>query len=228
MEHFVQATVRICRGAQSADKTVENVARVVHCLVCEERSVIPNSNHPVDASSVQCLACDCTNSSSSSSASNSSTASPQRGRNRILLGPVWCGKIFDSEFVAKMEKISSREGDEKIAVCAKTKEILSLLKAEAVCSSLASSPTSTSTQEDGGAEKTEEESTAKRRRLSGAICQEIETLATSSSESITNEACASGSSGGRMFSDGLREELCEGEPLFYYSTHLHVPKGSLS
>ena len=102
MEHFVQTAVRICRGAQPADKTAEKVAKIVHCLVCEERSVVPNSNHPFDAA--ECLVCEC---SSTTTTTTTSTTTP-RGRNRILLGPVWCGPIFDAEFVTKMEAFAGR------------------------------------------------------------------------------------------------------------------------
>jgi len=229
MEHFVQATVRICRGAQSADKTVEKVAKVVHCLVCEERSVVPNSNHPIDASSVQCLACDCTNSCDSSTNSSSSATigtNPQRGRNRILLGPVWCGKIFDADFVKKMEDISGREGDDMVAVCAKTKEILGLLKAEAVCSSTVSSTSGTESvskpENDNSTTSNEEYGcSAKRRRLSSTNGQ----IPSSIGKTVDNLVVGSTvSSDGREAVNALCEHS-EGEPVFYYSTHVHVPKG---
>ena len=229
MEHFVQATVRICRGAQSADKTIDKVAKVVHCLVCEERSVVPNSNHPIDAASVQCLACDCLDNTAASSA-----APPQRGRNRILLGPVWCGKIFDANFVAKMEGISNRDGEkEKIAICAKTKEILTLLKAEAVCSSNVSSTgaekkttTTISSEDDSKSNGEKDEEVSPKRRRLGSSSGHFADPASASASTGSIKTSTSGASDERVSSDALRE-LSEGEPVFYYSNHLHVPKGRI-
>merc|ERR1712142_1011149 len=317
MEHFVQAAVRICRGAQPADKTVEKVAKVVHCLVCEERSVLPNSNHPVDAA--ECLVCDCSSSATSTKSNNSQSLQHHqqqqqqhhqqqqqqtRGRNRILLGPVWCGSIYEAQFVEKMEKIAGpqdivgrkqreaarkkeeaerkkeeaerkkeaiqkeaqqkevvkteqkdikteqkdikieqkdikieqkdlktepqNDADEesfigKIAFSPKTREILHLLKLEAVCASSSSSSSSDSANPDDDVKPkmdVDEKTPCKKRRISGTGISTDNVAA----DGATTEAGANGRvSPNASSTDGLRQ-LSDGDPLFYYSTHVHLPK----
>lgn len=236
LEHFVQVAVRICRGAQPADQTLEKVAKIVHCLVCEERTVVPNSNHPFDAA--ECLECVCL---TSSTASSTSTQQQSRGRNRILLGPVWCGPIFDAQFVGKMETIAGqkdltssqrkqrdREGkkegvsvengfpvgveQDKIPFSSKTREMLHLMKVEADCAS-SSSASSSSTKNVVVNDSAGEESVPKRRRVSGS--ENANTLAPSSVSPSLNHS---------LPSEGLRLHS-DGEPVFYYNTHSHLPKG---
>ena len=46
VEHFVQAGVRIKRGAKHADETLTHIRGVLQCQMCEEYAILPGTQVP--------------------------------------------------------------------------------------------------------------------------------------------------------------------------------------
>jgi tRNA G26 N,N-dimethylase Trm1 len=205
MEHFVQVVVKIQRGANHADASINKVSKVLHCLVCEERAVVNNSNHPVDAVTNDLLSCTCL----------------QQGKNRILLGPLWCGSIFDINFLVKMNDVS-----EKVAICMKTKEILSLLISEAICSK-------DPTKERAVVNNSNHPPKLDSKRLKPQNEEQLPRIEKSDetgkkrSASESNDAVLAEISCKKQKSPTVITDYEEPEttPMFYYSSHQHIPKG---
>lgn len=77
--------VMVKRGAK---KSLNNVRRLIHCNVCEDRAFYPITNHPLENPSAL-LGCGC----------------PSRsGKVAVELGPVWCAEIFNVDFLSLMLK----------------------------------------------------------------------------------------------------------------------------
>jgi len=217
MEHFVQVALKVVRGAKAADESVEKVSKIIHCLVCEERTLFPNSNHPIENPNNQ-LHCECTKPLDKSCEDNLCSV---KQNNRILLGPLWCGKIFDCEFIKRMIRLTDAVKDinkiEKLFLNAKTKELLLLIEKEAECSgtpanirlgSVVSEVPLEAVSLAKSVEVDEEVSSAKKRKILVSEDNQNEsehTVSDSSTQFLT--------------------ELSEGEPLFYFLTHSHLPKG---
>ncbi len=47
VEHFIQVGIRIKRGPSHADKSLQNIGKLLHCQMCEEWAQIPNSRAPL-------------------------------------------------------------------------------------------------------------------------------------------------------------------------------------
>ena len=47
VEHFVQVAVRVSRGIQEADRTLTHLRHVLHCLMCEEYAICPDTRTPI-------------------------------------------------------------------------------------------------------------------------------------------------------------------------------------
>ena len=47
VEHFVQVAVQVCRGTQKADTSLGHIRKVLHCQMCEEWALLPDSKAPV-------------------------------------------------------------------------------------------------------------------------------------------------------------------------------------
>ncbi|XP_064606008.1 TRMT1-like protein [Liolophura sinensis] len=112
-DHFLIVGLRVRRGAVSADSCVQSVCSVVHCQICGERVSFPPSQHLTD-NPYDALPCCC----------HKDTA----GRTAVLIGPLWCGSLFDATFVEKMFREAVSENLSKAVVT-----LLSTLLLEAVC-----------------------------------------------------------------------------------------------
>lgn len=101
------------KGPSLANKTVENIRPIKHCMVCEERGFYPVPNgFPIDPKHVK-LNCDC------------SANAP--GNTSLELGPVWAESVFDANFVEGMLQQSLLDNNLEL------KTFLSLILQEAQC-----------------------------------------------------------------------------------------------
>jgi tRNA G26 N,N-dimethylase Trm1 len=82
-EHFVHAQVLVKRGGTAADWSARLVMPIVHCVQCDEVSTGAESV-PCDDGSSSC-----------------------RPDTRRVLGPIWCGPLFDLDAVRSMHRCST-------------------------------------------------------------------------------------------------------------------------
>lgn len=75
------------KGANHANESIQNVRRLLHCSICENRKFFPISEFVLDSPETF-LDCDCRKNSV--------------GKIFYDLGPIWAGEIFDSDFVSSM------------------------------------------------------------------------------------------------------------------------------
>ncbi|XP_033102089.1 TRMT1-like protein [Anneissia japonica] len=115
-EHFILVMVRVVRGPQHADLSVEKVQQVIHCLICGDRCFL-QGNHTVESDYYGKLKCNC------------KQTSP--GKTAVFLGPVWSGSIFKAGFIKKMLHCA-----ERLKLSPKIIELLKTLHSEAVCSDI--------------------------------------------------------------------------------------------
>ncbi|XP_071096497.1 TRMT1-like protein [Haliotis cracherodii] len=112
-DDFLLVTVRVLRGPVHADASVGLVRQLIHCQICEERQFYPDQKSPLE-DPYSLLPCDC------------HVTSP--GRTAVVLGPMWCGDIFNTDFLTKMTQQT-----ECLKISVKTKSLLSNLIEESVC-----------------------------------------------------------------------------------------------
>ncbi|GFO04705.1 tRNA (guanine(26)-n(2))-dimethyltransferase [Plakobranchus ocellatus] len=73
-EDFLLIAVRVHRGQKAVDSSLDNVAHLLHCRFCEERTFLPNQLAPID-NPYSLLSCSC--------------KSTNVGKTAIILGPMW-------------------------------------------------------------------------------------------------------------------------------------------
>ncbi|XP_067662516.1 TRMT1-like protein isoform X1 [Haliotis asinina] len=112
-EDFLLVTVRVLRGPGHADVSVRLVRHLLHCQICEERQFYPDQKAPLE-DPYSLLPCDC------------HVTSP--GKTAVVLGPMWCGDIFNTDFLKRM----ARQTD-SLNISVKTKSLLSALIEESHC-----------------------------------------------------------------------------------------------
>ncbi len=81
-DHYIRLYSQISYGAQKADESVRNLGYVLHCFRCLHRETAPNRFEE----SLDC---------------------PECGAKMDYAGPLWLGKIFDSQFVNSMEDLNA-------------------------------------------------------------------------------------------------------------------------
>ncbi|XP_061169609.1 TRMT1-like protein [Saccostrea echinata] len=107
--------LRVCRGPQNADKSLDQIKEQLHCQICEERCFLPGGLTPVE-NPYSLLPCSC--------------HEEVPGRTAVVLGPMWSGKIFDSTFISNLLKPS----DELPVLSEQLKKVLLTIQEEAICS----------------------------------------------------------------------------------------------
>ncbi|XP_070532730.1 TRMT1-like protein isoform X2 [Ptychodera flava] len=114
VEHFVLVIVRVHRGGKPADNSVNQIKRLLHCRICEDRVYIPTTTS-VPESNYSILRCDC----------HKNTP----GRIAVELGPIWGGSIFNAQFICSMKEAAT-----KLNLSNQVQGLLDLALSEAVCS----------------------------------------------------------------------------------------------
>ncbi|XP_045171343.2 TRMT1-like protein [Mercenaria mercenaria] len=113
-DHFL-VVVRVTKNNKSAISSIENCRSILHCLMCEERIVCPQTNSPVERPYSQ-LPCDC------------KTKHP--GKTAVILGPLWVGEIFSVGFI---ERLQTKTKDISTEIGIKLRTFLNSLLEEALC-----------------------------------------------------------------------------------------------
>mgnify|MGYP002716643883 CR=1 FL=1 len=78
--------VKTCKGSENSQNALENIKLLAHCIKCESHKFIQNSNF-LDKQNVT-FGCDC--------------SEKDEGKVITGIGPLWCGEIFDANFVELM------------------------------------------------------------------------------------------------------------------------------
>ncbi|XP_014272646.1 TRMT1-like protein [Halyomorpha halys] len=85
----VTITVKVQKGPLLANKMLENIRLLKHCMVCQNRKFFPqHDGFTQDPNEVK-LDCSCANKAP--------------GKTNLELGPVWSGLIFDVSFVERLQ-----------------------------------------------------------------------------------------------------------------------------
>ncbi|XP_071520277.1 TRMT1-like protein isoform X2 [Panulirus ornatus] len=87
LKSYITVIVRVVRGPSAANKCVRKIRHVIHCCMCEDRALYPQTVHPLEQP-YSFLSCDC--------------RSKSAGKSAVELGPVWCDEIFDPVFCQGM------------------------------------------------------------------------------------------------------------------------------
>ncbi|PNF42946.1 hypothetical protein B7P43_G11497 [Cryptotermes secundus] len=85
--------VTVKRGSAHANKSIQNIRKLIHCTMCEDRTFYPLTNYPIELPS-SLLGCGC------------SRNFP--GKVAIELGPMWSGSIFSEEFLVAVHHHSHK------------------------------------------------------------------------------------------------------------------------
>ena len=80
-EHYMRIYAKVRKGAKKTDKSLENIGYVAHCPRCLNRLVLKGLNREIPLNCPHC------------------------GESYIVGGPLWCGKIQDSDFTRGMLEI---------------------------------------------------------------------------------------------------------------------------
>ncbi|XP_048773596.2 TRMT1-like protein isoform X2 [Ostrea edulis] len=108
--------MRVCRGPQHADKTLDLIQTQLYCQICEERCFLPSGLTPVE-NPHHMLQCSC--------------HKEMPGRTAVILGPMWSGSIFDATFISNLLRPS--EGLPELSD--QLQRVLLGIQEEAICSS---------------------------------------------------------------------------------------------
>jgi tRNA (guanine26-N2/guanine27-N2)-dimethyltransferase len=103
-DHYVRVYVQMAYGAKRADGSIKNLGYVLHCFNCFHRET---ARGPFDLRVVKC---------------------PECGSNLDWAGPLWLGKIFDSQFCELMSQENRRTAFRNSG---KINKLLALAKDEA-------------------------------------------------------------------------------------------------
>ncbi|XP_069698025.1 TRMT1-like protein [Periplaneta americana] len=194
--------VTVKRGPTHANKSIRNIRKLIHCSMCEDRTFYPLTNYPIESPS-SLLGCGC------------SRRLP--GKVTLELGPVWCGSIFNEEFLAAM-----RHHSVKFPWKVKADVLLKQLIAEARCSSK-NEINLLHPQEENLIEKSEtdeeEANPTKRLKLENDMPPYKEEL---KSEDVLSDTTKENEN--NDFTITLDSDN-EPAPAFYFNLHRHSPKG---
>jgi tRNA (guanine26-N2/guanine27-N2)-dimethyltransferase len=103
-EHYVRTYATIKYGAKNADESVKNMGYVLHCFKCFHRE--KESNMFAVQRSDRCNEC---------------------GSKLNIAGPLWLGRLFDSEFAELMENEAKQR---KLGLAQKIQRMLAVIKTE--------------------------------------------------------------------------------------------------
>ncbi|XP_025112396.1 TRMT1-like protein isoform X3 [Pomacea canaliculata] len=87
LEDALLISIRVTKGPKIADDTLQSIAHVLHCRICEERTFYPENMAPVEAP-YSMLGCDC--------------HKKIPGKTAVILGPLWKGSLFDWPCLQKL------------------------------------------------------------------------------------------------------------------------------
>ncbi|XP_060572497.1 TRMT1-like protein isoform X2 [Ruditapes philippinarum] len=197
-DHFL-VVVRVTKNNQSSISCVENCRPFLHCLMCEERVVFPQTNSPIE-NPYSLLPCEC------------KTKHP--GKTAVILGPLWVGEIFSISFI---EQLLICTQDKSTDVCLKLRTLLKSLLEEARCpSENGNSVSLTQVKEESnkGGTVDHSEPVLKKPKLENGGQSENETQeSVTMSEKVSESQC--------KHSEIKTEENCTEKnhamPLFYYN-----------
>lgn len=111
LKSTITIIVKVLKGPAQANNCMSNVKQLVHCNMCEDRAFYPSSVFPVGQliAVIDCLNTDC---QMSTLAFNLCFIADNPGRllsckciertpGKVVMnvGPVWCGHIFDTNFI---------------------------------------------------------------------------------------------------------------------------------
>ncbi|KAK3088033.1 hypothetical protein FSP39_013765, partial [Pinctada imbricata] len=113
IDDFFLIVVRVLRGPKHADKAVEGLRPLLHCLICEDHMFLPHCNTPIE-SPYQILRCTCHDKTP--------------GKTAVILGPMWYRNIFNSSFISNL--ISDQN---EVKMSEKLKTVLSTIFEESQC-----------------------------------------------------------------------------------------------
>ncbi|KAL3870641.1 hypothetical protein ACJMK2_038688 [Sinanodonta woodiana] len=102
--------LRVGRGQKHANTSLNQIAYLLHCQMCEERAFYPETHTPIEEP-YKLLQCDC--------------YANTPGKTGVVLGPMWKGEIFNGEFIQRMIKTS-----EEMSLSLGLKRLLALLLQE--------------------------------------------------------------------------------------------------
>jgi len=103
-DHYVRAYVEIQYGAKKADESIKNLGYVLHCFGCLHRETVKSL---LDQKTEKC---------------------PECGSRLDYSGPLWVGKILDSQFC---ELVSRENAQRALRNNAKIAQLLTVAKKEA-------------------------------------------------------------------------------------------------
>ena len=103
-EHYVRTYATIKYGAKNADENIKNMGYLVHCFKCFHRE--KESNMFAVQRSDRCSEC---------------------GSKLNIAGPLWLGRIFDSQFVGLLENEANQR---RLGLAQKIQRMLAVIKTE--------------------------------------------------------------------------------------------------
>ncbi|BFY99364.1 hypothetical protein BsWGS_02403 [Bradybaena similaris] len=112
-EDHLLICVKVSRGHNAADSSVNGIEKLLHCRLCEERVFIPNQLAPHD-DPYSLLPCTCKKNNP--------------GKTAVTLGPVWTGHISDPDFLSHLQRQAKQ-----MSLSTKFIELISLLIKESLC-----------------------------------------------------------------------------------------------
>nr|XP_022328622.1 TRMT1-like protein isoform X2 [Crassostrea virginica] len=107
--------MRVHRGPQHADQSLDQVQPQLYCQICEERCFLPSGLTPVE-NPYRVLSCSC--------------HEKFPGRTAVVLGPMWSGSIFNLAFIFNL----LNPADDLPKLSDQLRKVLESIKEEALCS----------------------------------------------------------------------------------------------
>nr|MDO8098373.1 tRNA (guanine(10)-N(2))-dimethyltransferase [Candidatus Njordarchaeota archaeon] len=103
-DHYVRTYLLVSKGVSEADKSLRGVGYILHCFNCDNRKVMKLLSTPVQ--DLKCELC---------------------GSKMKVAGPLWCGELWDRDFVDTARAIAE---DSKRAPNRRLVKMLSLITSE--------------------------------------------------------------------------------------------------
>lgn len=212
-EHFIQVAVSVRRGATYADRSISHIHEVITCTHCQSFAVNGGDAFCRNESPYECLPCDCHTQLKSNAA--------------VMVGPVWCGDIFEAAFVARMSSFAQQAG-----LSEQAQSLLEVIHDEAVLGCVQAATESScpdhTVRQSSNDDREDDATATKRLRLCSSLDETVNTGSSSDRLQDTSAAKCSSTKDAEMLRPVARP-YSHG-PMFYYCPHrrrlknVNIPK----